>query len=90
MVSLYSFPDQEIWKASYGALMICEYQGDESLTVIPISSISAVVGMIPHPQKKINGVEVADGASYFVAEKMGLDTCTLRGDEDTSNESDDI
>lgn len=46
--------------------------------------------MIPHPQKKINGVEVADGASYFVAEKMGLDTCTLRGDEDMSNESDDI
>lgn len=44
------------------------------------------IGIIPHPLREINGVEIAEGAAYFVAEKIGLDTCTLRGDEEDSNE----
>lgn len=57
--------------------MICEYQGDESLTIIPISLILAIVRIISHPQKEINKVKVANRASYFVAKKMELDSYML-------------
>ena len=71
-------------------LIICEYQEDESLTIIPISLILVIVKIILHLQREINEVEVADEASYYVAEKIELDLCILWEDKNMSNKIDNI
>ncbi|KIY48972.1 hypothetical protein FISHEDRAFT_21250, partial [Fistulina hepatica ATCC 64428] len=49
MVSVYSPPDQELWKLSHETLWCCEYRGQEALKVVPVSLIQSVVGMVPFP-----------------------------------------
>lgn len=65
--------------------MACKPQGNLSLHVIPISTILVVVGMIPLPQGATNEC----GQFYFVAEKIGLDTCTLRSGYDLFSDDED-
>ena len=78
MVSLYSPPDQELIKQSYGTLISCRYQGDGSMRIIPIGSILSVVGMIPHPKSSPRAKRNLEG-NVYVAEKLGLDMNLLRG-----------
>jgi hypothetical protein len=47
---------------------VCHYHGDETLAVIEIESISAVVGMVPFENQAED-----EYARYFLAEKLGLD-----------------
>ena len=68
LISLFSMPDEHLHEYSGGVLTVCDYHGDESLAVIEIESIIAVVGMVLFGEQD-NG----EAPSYFLAEKLGLD-----------------
>ena len=82
MVSLYSPPDTELLESSEYTLWACRYQGDRSLRVVDVTSILAVVGMVPLPHHLIAG-------TAFVAEKLGLDMEALCGIEEEIEEIDE-
>ena len=65
----------------HGVLTVCDYKDDNSLAVIEIESIRAVIGMVPFGQW-------SEG-QYFLAEKLGLDVYEpdASGSEDSSDEA---
>ncbi|KAG1851567.1 hypothetical protein C8R48DRAFT_612469 [Suillus tomentosus] len=79
LVTLYSLPQPELLALSYGALISCIHEGEESLCVIDINTIQSVVGMIPHKPTLPNG-QVEE--QFFLVEKTGLDIarCGLQDD----------
>jgi hypothetical protein len=81
MVSTYSAPNQHLFELSYCTLWSCTHGGDNSLVVIDVKSIEAVVAMVPHqPFRDSPG-------RYFLVEKPGLDIAFLSGHvEDVPNE----
>ncbi|KAG1878337.1 hypothetical protein F4604DRAFT_1880351 [Suillus subluteus] len=70
LVMLYSLPQPELLALSYGALISCIHEGEESLCVIDVNTIQSVVGMIPHKPTLPNG-QVEE--QFFLVEKTGLD-----------------
>lgn len=81
IASLFSMPDEAIYQHTHGVLTVCEYRGEQidekkedaqSLVVIEIESIKAVVGMVPFGER-------AEGQNprFFLAEKLGLDVYDL-------------
>jgi hypothetical protein len=80
LVSVYSLPDEELLQASFFTLWSCTYHGDETLSIIDIKSITAVVAMVPLPSP-------ASVERYFVVEKPGLDVAHMGGkDEELTDE----
>lgn len=88
LVSLFSPPDQRLLELSHGALLTCRYLGNDSLRVIPVYCILAVVGMIPHSHTHMTGVRNLDRDLFFVVEKIGLEGTSLQDttDVDLSDE----
>jgi hypothetical protein len=80
-VSTYSAPHRQLFEISYGTLWSCTFGGDNSLIVIDVKSIEAVVAMVPHqPFPDSPG-------RFFLVEKPGLDIAFLSGHvEDVRNE----
>lgn len=74
LVSLYSSPSQQLLDESYNTLVSCLSQGDAGLRVIPVKSIIAVVGMVPHTP-----FGPGTATKHFVVEKPGLDVAVLGG-----------
>jgi hypothetical protein len=77
MVSLYSPPDPDLLNKSYGTLRSCLPGGNESLRVIDVKHIHAVIAMIPHHPFGTNSEQ-----HYFVVEKPGLEVAELGGQEE--------
>lgn len=48
MVSLFSAPDTEMLKKTYGVACICYHQPNTNLAVFPVTSVSAVVAALPY------------------------------------------
>ena len=64
--SLYS-PANEYHKTrTHGALVVCRYEGEESLVVIRVNSIISVVGMMPFEEQH------AGYPQFYLVEKFGL------------------
>lgn len=74
MVSMYSRPDPVLLEESYGTLWSCAYVGLDSLRVLPVSFIEAVVAVVPFD----HSVGRQD-TRHFVVEKPGLDVGILSG-----------
>jgi len=74
-VSLYSLPNKHLLQLTNDTLIVCGYQGDQSLAVIRVKSILSVVAMIPFPHFI---------STRFMVEKIGLDVIDTdhRGDDD--------
>ena len=75
MISVYSEPHGELLKKSHGSFISCKYSGDDSLVVVDISCIQAVVAMVPHCLRSAEG----DDDRFFLIEKPGLDVANLGG-----------
>lgn len=73
MLYLYSDVDRNLLKASYGTLLSLSYSGDQSIAVIDVKMIEAVVAMVPHFPYG-NHIQ-----KYFVVEKPGLAVASLGG-----------
>jgi hypothetical protein len=74
VVSCYSPPHRGLLEQSYNMLLSCTYNGDNTVDVIDMESIKAVVAMVPH--QPFHGEMVQQ---YFVVEKHGLDVAILGG-----------
>jgi hypothetical protein len=74
MVSVYSPPDPALLEESYGTVWSCTYAGSDSLRVLPVSFIKAVVAVVPFD----HGVG-RRSTRHFVVEKPGLDVGILSG-----------
>lgn len=75
LVSCYSPPHPGLLEASQGTLWSCTRV--ESVKVIDVKHISAVVAMVPH--QPFPGEE--GGGRFFLVEKPGLDITTIGGIE---------
>lgn len=71
---MYSRPDPVMLEESYGTVWSCTYGGLDTLRVLPVSFIQAVVAVIPFD----HGVERCN-TRHFVVEKPGLDVGILSG-----------
>jgi hypothetical protein len=74
MISVYSAPHQDLLQLSYNTLWSCTHHGDNSLIVIDVKSILAVIAMVPHQPFLQDPIK-----RYFLVEKPGLDVATLAG-----------
>lgn len=74
LISEYGIPDPVLLEESSGALIVCQYWGAASLSVIPAKNIISCLAMVPFK-------EPHDGR-FFVCEKMGLDVAFLGGYEE--------
>jgi len=77
IVSLYSPPNEHLLRLSHNTLIVCGYQGEQDLIVIPIESIISVVAMIPF--RSITG-------SCYMVEKIGLDVVDTDHRDDNDEE----
>ena len=75
MVSLFSDPVQELFEESSGTLVVCQYRGQQALTVVDFKSIEAVVAMVPFSRFPGHNW-------FFLVEKLGLDVAKLGGYEE--------
>lgn len=84
LVSLYSRPDEDLFKQSNWTVWSVTEQGQLGLRVIDVKSILSVVSVIPH-----NHHVQADSSDecFFIWEQMGMDMALLsRHGEDDSDE----
>ncbi|GJE93591.1 hypothetical protein PsYK624_097510 [Phanerochaete sordida] len=86
LVSCFSEPDIRLLEASYKALYVCRYRGDDGLVVIDVKAMQSVVAMVPFhvlgSPHSGDGRLVA-GQSYFLVEKLGLEMAHMAGFEET-------
>lgn len=68
LVSMYSPPDEDLYRRSSKTLWVCSYYGDVTFTVVDVKSITQVVAMVPF-----------DEGRFFAVEKLGLDIAFLSG-----------
>lgn len=73
VVSVYASPCPDLLLRSHGTFASCKYFGDCSLAVIDITSIKAVVAMIPHIPPGAGD----DDKYFYLVEKPGLDIANL-------------
>ncbi|KAI6139907.1 hypothetical protein EDD17DRAFT_1499927, partial [Pisolithus thermaeus] len=78
LITLYSQPDVDLLKKSYGVLASCTKPGEASLRVIKISDIRSVVAMILH-RPIIHGVAKE---RYFLVEKTGMEIACFGLEDD--------
>ena len=77
LVSVYSWPIQELLEESYNKLWACDYKGTDNLQVIETSSILSVVSLQPLPL-----LPGEPDNHWFVIHKSGLDDAQLTGYEE--------
>jgi hypothetical protein len=80
LTSVFGNPDPRLLQESSGALIVCEYQGNNSLEIIPVKTISTCIAMILFKNPEDN--------LFFVCSKMGLDVAFLGGAQEVEEEDD--
>jgi hypothetical protein len=82
LVSLYSEPDPTLLKISSGTLLVCRYNGENSLVLVDAHTIRSVVAMVPFMEKSSGGGRPRRHTGrFFVVEKPGLSLTELGMDE---------
>lgn len=81
LISVFGNPDPHLLQESSGALIVCKYQGNNSLEVVPVKTISTCIAMIPFKNPEDN--------LFFVCNKMGLDVAFLGGAQEVEVEDED-
>ena len=82
VISVYSSPLPDLLTRSHGTFKSCKYFGDLNLIVVDVTSIKAVVVMIPHSPP---GIDVGEDQYYYLVERPGLDVTDLGGNHERFN-----
>lgn len=82
-MALYSLPHAELFRDSFKTLYACTPSGVEDLRIIDITSIQAVVAMIPMPH-----VDGDPPGLWTPVEKSGMDDMDGLEDADDDGEDD--
>ena len=64
-------------KISSDMLLVCRYQGDDSLVLVEAQTIKSVIVMVPFMEKPEGGRPRRHDGWYFVVEKPGLSLAEL-------------
>ncbi|EIW74970.1 hypothetical protein CONPUDRAFT_40790, partial [Coniophora puteana RWD-64-598 SS2] len=83
----YSNPDPNLLEWSSQTLWSCRHLGEASTTVIEVTQIKALVGMLPH-SPTIPSTGVAE-ARFHMLEKPGFDVATYAGPDESDPEQED-
>lgn len=68
LVSMYSPPDEDLYRHSSKTLWVCNYYRDVAFAIVDAKLITQVVAMVPF-----------DEGHFFAVEKLGLDIAFLSG-----------
>lgn len=82
MISLFSPPDADLLRETFGVLCVCKYLGDASRTVIDAKQIVSVVAMVPLPPTEAKLAQAHPDTlalRFFLIEKPGLEIAFLGG-----------
>ena len=93
LVSMFSPPDQEVLELSNRAAYICYHGGIDTLKVIEVKTIVAVVAMVPDYQVTVDGDIIDPGNRFSLVEapflKLGAICGTTDEDDDAINNDTD-
>ena len=84
LISLYSTPDPDILETTSGVLVVCRYQGDDSLVLVEAQAIKSLIAMFPFLEKAEGGRARRHEGRFYVGEMPGLTLAELgmeEGDE---------
>ena len=89
MVELFSEPDEDIFTESSGTVYLCSPR--ESITLLPITSIHAVVAMFPDTQVDLEG-NISDTGKFSLMRHPYIEVAEFICDQtfDDEEEADDI
>jgi hypothetical protein len=73
LVSQFSQPHLALLEQSFQTVFVCRHNADNSLKLIEVSTIQAVVAMVPH---QFPGI---DGILFYLIKRPGLDLLTMSG-----------
>jgi hypothetical protein len=73
LVSKFTQPHPALLKQSFQTVFACHHNGNNSLILIEVSTIQAVVAMVSHQFPRI------DGIYFYLIEHPGLDLLTMSG-----------
>jgi len=82
IVTVFSHPDPNLFKLSYRTVYAC-WRQEEDVRVIDVSTITGVVGMVPHDFTEI-------GRCHFMVERPGLDIATFGVPYEAEGAQDDM
>lgn len=71
LISLYSPPNKNLLQLSSEVVYSCQYRGEDSLRVVSVTAIQAVVAMVPHTIDEEN--------CFFMFEQPGMDVAYRGG-----------
>jgi len=77
LISLYSPPDPDLLKISSDTLLVCKYQGDDSLILVEAQAIKSVIAMVPFMEKPEDGSPRYHDGRFFVVEMPGQSLAEL-------------
>lgn len=77
--SVFSPPDSDLLRSSFGVVYACHYQGDNNLEVFRACDIKSVVAMIPFFQVMEDGTIFTPETEHFLIEKPGLEIAQTLG-----------
>ena len=86
LVSVFSPPDQDLLELSHHAAYICRHGGVDTLAVVDVKTIMAVVSMVPDYQVTTEGEIVIPENRFSLVEQPFLKLAALCG---TLGEDDD-
>jgi hypothetical protein len=72
LVSVFSPPDQELLELSHHAVYICHGSGIDSLIVVDVKAITAVISMVPDFQVTAEGEIVIPENRFLLVEQSFL------------------
>ena len=81
LISLYSAPDPNLLETSSGTLLVCKYQGDNSLVLVEAQAIKSVVAMVPFMEKPEGSSQRSHSGRFFVVEMPGQSLAELGMEE---------
>jgi hypothetical protein len=79
LISVFGNPDPHLLQESSGALIVCEYRGNNFLEIIPVKAISTCIAMIPFTNNPEDNL-------FFICNKMGLDVAFLGGAQEVEED----
>ncbi|KAJ3001199.1 hypothetical protein NUW54_g6581 [Trametes sanguinea] len=78
LLSVFGPRDEDLYQDLYGTVWLAPYRGDESLRVVDVSQIHAVVAMVPDSDVVVDLTNALEphyqfGQNYFLVEKLALE-----------------
>jgi hypothetical protein len=80
-VQIFTLPDPQLLKESYGTLHVCRFPGEEGLVIVDAKTLTDVVGMVPFHRPVQGGGDPNQG-EFFPIEKISLTSTQIIEDDD--------